>query len=44
MVSDSLDGGEDVEHNGVAFVEITEIFAMREPFIFVTQPFDRVLL
>ena len=38
----SLDGGDNVEHNGVGFAEISEIFAMREAFFFGKKSFDNV--
>ena len=38
--SGSLDSGEDAEHNGIHFVEISKIFSMENAFFFVTKPFD----
>ena len=38
----SLDGGEDGEHNGVDFVEISKMSAMQDAFFIETEPFDRV--
>ena len=35
----SFVGGDDSEHNGVGFVEVFKIFALRGPFFFVTKPF-----
>ena len=36
------DGEENVEHNGVGFMKISEIFAIEDAFFFGTKPFDRV--
>ena len=37
-----FDGGEDVEHGGVGFVDIFEIFAIEKAFLFRTEPFGGV--
>ena len=37
----SLDGGENGEHNGVGFVEISQIFAMKDVFFFETDASNR---
>ena len=42
MESDSVDGGEDDEHNCVGFVEISAIYMMLDTFNIGTQPLDRV--
>ena len=42
MESSSLDGGDDGEHNGVDFVEISTIFATQGAFFFGTELFNRI--
>ncbi len=37
-----LDGREGGEHNGVSFVEMSEIFTMQAAFLFETEPFDSI--
>ena len=39
---DGVDGGE--QHNGVGFVEISEVFATQDEFSFGMESFDRVYL
>ena len=39
----SFDGGKDGEHYGFGFVEIYEIFAMQDAFIYETEPIDRAI-
>ena len=36
----SPDGGGDGDHNGAHFVEISEIFAMQDVFVFGAEVFD----
>ena len=38
MAVDSLDRGEDGEHNSVVFVEISKVFALHNAFLFETEP------
>ena len=42
MKFESLDGGEDGDHDGFRFVEISKIFEAQESFCFRNWPFDRV--
>ena len=42
MELDSLDDGEDGEHNYVSFVEISKLFAIQDAFFFGTGQIDRV--
>ena len=37
-----LDGGNDGEHDGVGFFEISKIFVARDEFFFETEPFELV--
>ncbi len=37
----SFDGGMGVEHIGVGFVKISELFAMQGALFSATEPFDR---
>ena len=40
MEFDSIDGGEEDEHNGVRFAKISRIFATQDLFLFGIEPFD----
>ena len=42
MAFSVADGGEDDEHGGSTFVEISEIFAMQNPFFFGTIYFGYI--
>ena len=42
MESGLLHGGDNGEHNGVSMVEICDIFATQNDFLYKTAPYDRV--
>ena len=37
-----LSCGEDGEHNGIGFIEISDIFVAQDDFLLGTEPFERV--
>ena len=41
MECGTIDDGEDVEHNGVGFMEIPKIFATQSAFIWGTELWER---
>ena len=42
MPSGPLDGGDCIEHGGVGFVEISQIFVMQDAFFIRMEPLDGV--
>ena len=43
-IFDSVDGGEDGEHTGVDFVEMSKMYAMPDACYFGTESFDRLIV